>query len=230
MKKLKITTPENIEVEYTLADIGSRVAANVIDMLVQTLILIILVTAVLLMFFYARNFWDEYYGWIVGIGLLIYSIISYGYYIFMELSMNGMTLGKKLLNLRTIRNNGQPLTLKHSAIRNLFKVLLDNYGLGIAFIFFSKEHKRLGDLAASTIVIVEKNNNMPITLDNLYKEQPESEYYITEEEQKLLEEYFERRSSMQDYSQLREELKKYFTAKFTEQGVLEQRKKFIDEI
>ena len=37
MKKIKITTPENIEVEYNLADIGSRTAAMVIDYLIQAI-------------------------------------------------------------------------------------------------------------------------------------------------------------------------------------------------
>ena len=230
MKKIKITTPENIEVEYTLADVASRSAASFIDFLIQGVILLILLIAVLLIAYFAPAFWKEYYGWIVGISLFLAAVIFLGYFIGMELSMNGMTIGKKLLKIRTIRNNGQPITLKHSAIRNLFKIFADMTGLGVVFIFFNKNRKRLGDMVASTIVISEESKIRPITLESLEKSNDNFGYYISEQEQDILRDYFQRRNNMEDYSVLRSELKEYFTKKFEDLGVLNDWQEFIDKL
>jgi uncharacterized RDD family membrane protein YckC len=230
MKKIKITTPENIEVEYTLADVGSRTAAIIIDALVQGLFLLVLVIAVILMVVYSQDFWEQYYGWIIGVSLLIYALITYGYFIAMELSTNGQTLGKKVMRLRTIRTNGQPITLKHSAIRNLFRVFIDMLGIGAILIFFTKEHKRLGDFAASTIVIAEENKSRPITLEDLYRNNDNLSYYLSKEEQELLRDYLERKNSMEDPSKLREELINHFRKRFEVLGILNEWENFISSL
>jgi uncharacterized RDD family membrane protein YckC len=230
MKKIKIATPENIEVEYTLADIGSRIAATIIDMLIQCLIIAILFIGVLLIRHFSKELWDQHYGWIVGISLLIYALVSYGYYIIMELTMNGKTLGKKVFKLRTIRNNGQPITMKHSAIRNLFKVFLDMQGIGIVFMFFTKQHKRIGDFAASTIVVMEKAEIQPITLDNLDDISASLKAYISDEEYELVREYLQRKNIMDDRSKIQQELKSYFTNKFEKLEILNEGQRFIDQL
>ena len=230
MKKFKITTPENIEVEYVLADVGSRVAAAIIDTLIQGILILPLAISILLMVYFAKDFWKNYYGWVTGISLLILVIIIYGYFIVMELSMNGQTIGKKVLKLRTIRKNGQSLTLKHSAIRNLFRLFVDMYGIGIVFIFFSKERNRVGDYLASTVVVAEEDKARPITLENLQKVNENFSYYMSKEEYELLRDYYERKNSMKNYSKLTQELKLHFTNKFEALGILEEWQSFINEL
>lgn len=230
MKKISITTPENIEIEYNLADLGSRVAASIIDMIVQGLLLILLSIVILLIVYFSPSFWAKYYGWIVGISILVFALISYGYYIAMELSMNGQTFGKKILKLRTIRKNGEPITMQHSALRNLFRVFIDVFGVGVVMIFFNKEHKRLGDYVASTIVIVEENKGRPITLETLQNINEQFNYYISKDEEDILRSYFERKSTMKDYSKLQRELKLYFTKKFEALGILSEWEEFIMKI
>lgn len=230
MQKIKITTPENIEVEYTLADVASRTAAALIDFLILFGITIVLVIAAVLVWRFAPDFWEDYYGWIVGISLILAAIISYGYFIFSELTMNGRTIGKKALKLRTIRKNGQPVTFKHSAIRNLFRLFVDNNGVGIVVMFFNKQHKRVGDVLASTIVVAEDTKAQPITLESLQNVNENYSYYLDEEEKELLRDYFQRRESFGDNSQIREDLKQHFTAKFEKLGVLEEFQDFINKI
>lgn len=229
MKKVKITTPENIEVEYALAGLGSRTAAAFIDSLIQIVMLLILGVSLLLMAQNAPDFWETYYGWIIGIALIIFALISYGYYIAMELTTNGQTLGKKVLRLRTIRNNGQSITLKHSAIRNLFKMFIDIFGVGPVFMFFNKEYKRVGDLAASTIVVAEDQKEAPITLEHLMRNNS-IDYYISKEESQILRDYYNRKGKLESYEDLRNELKNHFTKKFQELGILEEQKSFIDSL
>ncbi|MGK0466618.1 RDD family protein [Clostridium sp.] len=227
MKKIQITTPENIEVEYTLAGLGSRTGAVLIDMMIQGVLILILGISLLIIGYFSPSFFEEYYGWIIGGTLLVISLISYGYFISMELSMNGMTIGKKVFRIRTLRNNGQPITLKHSALRNLFRVFVDVFGIGVVLIFLTKEHKRVGDYVASTIVVVEENQSPPITLEGLQKINEHYRYLMSEEEYEILIEYVKRQNSIEDCSYLKEQLKQHFNKKFETQENLEEWEAFI---
>ena len=228
MEKIKITTPENIEVEYTLAGLGSRTGAALIDMMIQGAMFLILGIALLLIWYFSPGLFEEYYGWIIGGTLFVSALISYSYFIVMELNMNGMTPGKKIFRIRTIRNNGQPITIKHSAIRNLFRVFLDTFGVGIVLIFFTKEHKRVGDFLASTIVVTEEKKVTPITLEGLQKISEHYRYLISEEEYEILREYAQRKSSMGDSGYLKEEIKNHFRKKFDTEVNSSEWDAFID--
>lgn len=230
MKKIKITTPENIEVEYCLADVASRTAAMVIDYLIQVIGLFVLIMINLTVLLASPDFWSDNYGWFIGISLILISLINYGYFVFYEVKMNGMTIGKKKMQIRVIRENGQPITLTHSALRNFFKVFIDNLGIGVIMIFFSKKRKRLGDIVASTIVVVEESSSKPISLEALEKMDDNLSYYLTKEEYELVKEYFERKVYITDLEPLRQELRLYFTQKFLAEGNLDDWRDFINSI
>jgi uncharacterized RDD family membrane protein YckC len=230
MKKIKITTPENIEVEYNLADIGSRSAAMIFDFLIQGIGIIILFIAIVLIFLFARNFWDVYYGWIIGVSMILLFIISMGYYIILELSMNGMTFGKKIMKIRVIRNNGEPVTFNHSALRNLFKVFVDMNGVGLVFMFFNKQNKRVGDMVASTVVVAENNNLRPISLEELNDTYKKLSYYLSPEENEIVRGYIQRRGTIQDANKIRNDLKGHLAHRFSELGILEEWRSFIKEL
>ncbi|EYE88909.1 hypothetical protein Q428_05200 [Fervidicella metallireducens AeB] len=230
MKKIKITTPENIEVEYNLAGLGSRTAAAVIDGLIQGIIMLMVVIAIIIISAYSPDFWKKYYGWIIGVTIIINSLVNYCYFIVMELTMNGMTIGKKAMKLRTIRNNGQPITLKHSAIRNLFRVFIDVFGIGTILIFFSKENKRLGDYAASTIVIVEENLTQPIGIEVFSDINKNIRYYLTDEEYETLKYYYMRKNKIEDISKVQMKLKEYYTKKFKDLEIYDEYRNFIDAL
>ncbi len=237
MKKVKILTPDNIEVEYLLADIGSRGAAAGIDTMIISSFIFLIVFIGLLLINSTPELWYDYYGWIIGIGIFLYGIINYGYYIIAELKMNGQTPGKKIVGIRAIRTNGEAITFKHSALRNLFKVLIDYYGIGLIMIFFTKTHKRLGDIVSSTMVVIENKHEAPVSLEELRQQRPHKSssrdnfsYYLTEEENNLLREYYDRKNTLEDSEELRERIKEYFTEKFTEEGTIHQVQDFINGI
>lgn len=230
MKKIKIITPENIEVEYTLAGLGSRAGAALIDMIIQGVMILLLAIALIAIGFFSPELWNEYYGWIIGGTLLVYVLISYAYFIAMELSMNGMTPGKKIFEIRTIRSNGQPITLKHSALRNLFRVFLDVFGVGVMLIFFTKQHKRVGDYVASTIVVAEENISRPVMLEGLKVINEQYGHLISQKEYEILGEYAHRRNSIENCDYLRSELNKHFRKKFETEICLNEWDKFITEL
>lgn len=214
MKTIKITTPENIEVEYTLAALGSRTAAAAIDSLIQLALMGIIIITILLLGLTLEELYDKYTSWAVAISLLLVFIINYGYFIIFEMTMNGKTPGKKLFGIRTIRANGQPIAFKQSIIRNLFRVIVDIYGVGIALIFFTNHHKRLGDYLASTIVVLEEKREEIYNI-RLERERTNYKYSLTQEEYQLLKDYFRRRDSIREgVSRIEQELGEYFVEKY----------------
>lgn len=215
MSTVKITTPENIELEYKLAALGSRTAAAAIDVLIQITLMGLVLIIVLLLGLTPSDLYEEYKSWAIAISLLLIFIINYGYFIIFEMIMNGKTPGKKVFGLRTIRANGQPIGFKHSVIRNLFRMIIDNYGIGVILIFFTKAHKRLGDYIGSTIVIVEEKREALYTI-NLQNENINYKFSLTQEENDLLKEYFKRKDFIEEGAEnLEKELGEYFVEKYS---------------
>ncbi len=226
MDYITITTPENIEIKYRLAGVGSRLAASVIDMFL-VILAIIIVNVTLIFLILDENFYNllnfNLSGWVVAFIIISTFIIYFGYFIISELTMKGQSLGKKLFKLRVIRENGQPVGFVQSLIRNLFKYFIDFFGFGVICIFFSKKCRRFGDMAASTIVIAEDSallDTQSLTLDSLIKDETaiieNDKYSISNEEYYLLKEYFSRKNNfIDDGLKVRLSLAQYFAYKFS---------------
>lgn len=212
MKKVTIVTPENIEVEYRCAGIGSRLVASFLDYFFQGVIylLIILILAKMgdpLRYIESQN------SYALALGLLIIAIINYGYFTVLEMIMDGRTPGKKILGLRTIRKNGQPMDVKHSLIRNLFKILVDNYLIGIIMIFVRDDKSRIGDILSSTMVIEEEKVNLYLT-DTILPENIKDS--LTEEDKSLLLTYIQEIDNVLiGKERLQEKILIYFKSKYS---------------
>lgn len=94
----------------------------------------------------------------LGIGLTLISMfcIEWLYPIVFELSRWAATPGKRALGLRVVMDTGLPVTPAASFTRNLLRVadfLPLAYGFGIVAMLLNRECKRLGDLAAGTLVV-----------------------------------------------------------------------------
>lgn len=200
---LEIRTPENLVIEYELAGIGSRTIAMSIDTMIQLLIMLILVIL------FSRV--DYKYtasvssNWIIAGNILLIFLNYWGYFVIFEMLMKGRTPGKKIAGLRTIRENGQPITFMNSFIRNLFRVI--DYVVGIFFIIFSKRYKRIGDYAAGTVVIKEmklkkksKKSARNFTIEQISNKINDSNYVnyirITNKEYTVLKKFLARKKKM----------------------------------
>jgi uncharacterized RDD family membrane protein YckC len=166
---LDIQTPENVAFGYQVAGIGSRFLASLLDtMIVVLLQIVILVVLTLILNTFEGTAWaDQLSGWIVAIFGLIAAIFYWGYYIFFEMLWNGQSPGKRWVGLRVIRTDGTPITLSESLIRNLVRIidfLPAAYGVGVVTMFIDKQSRRLGDLAAGTLVVQDR---APISIQDL---------------------------------------------------------------
>ena len=152
---LSVETPEQIRINYSVAGIGSRFYAALVD--IAVLIPLICIGAYVTI--RAQLDLDENFGnWLVAItGIAIFALI-WGYYMVFEITMNGQSPGKRALGLRVIKAQGYPISFSDSAIRNLVRIidfLPFFYGTGLVVMLFNENWQRLGDLAAGTLVVKE---------------------------------------------------------------------------
>lgn len=170
---LHIDTPENVVFGYQVAGIGSRFLAGLIDVVLLAFIEFAVIATLLLLLnltgIVTTNLGvDEgMVGWVMAIAGLLLFAFFWGYYIFFEILWNGQTPGKRRVGLRVIRTDGQPAGPGEIIIRNLVRIidlLPSGYALGILVMFLNAQSRRLGDLAAGTLVIYDHG---PITLQSL---------------------------------------------------------------
>ncbi|HMB21565.1 MAG: RDD family protein [Chloroflexota bacterium] len=156
---LDIQTPENVAFGYQVAGIGSRFLASLLDTLLIALLQIIVVVVATLVINALEEFTAALSTWIIAIFSLILAIFYWGYYVLFEMLWNGQSPGKRWVGLRVIRTDGTPITLSEALIRNLVRIvdfLPAMYGIGIISMFIDKQSRRLGDLAAGTLVVQDR--------------------------------------------------------------------------
>lgn len=97
-----------------------------------------------------------YLGGIGTAGTLIgFFLIEWFYPVIFELR-NGSTPGKRAMGLLVLHDNGTPVALSSSLIRNLLRAadfLPFFYGAGLVTMLLNRDFKRLGDMAAGTLVV-----------------------------------------------------------------------------
>lgn len=155
-----VETPELVVLTYTIAGVGSRVAAALIDYAICLLAYAAILLGVTSLG--ARGLLggqSRSAAWGAAILYLLLFGILWGYYVLFEGLGDGQTPGKRIMRLRAVRDGGYSVTFGTSAVRNLVRLLdmqpIFTYGVAIASVLLTKRGKRLGDLAAGTIVVRE---------------------------------------------------------------------------
>jgi uncharacterized RDD family membrane protein YckC len=145
----QVETPEGMALNLRCAGAVPRSMAWLLDLIIRMAVLWVLAIALGL-------FGDA--G--VGVMLIVMFLIYWGYPIAFEVLNDGQTLGKRMLGLRVINNNGTPVTWVPSIVRNLLRtvdMMPAMYGSGLICTLIDPSMRRLGDLAAGTLVVyVEK--------------------------------------------------------------------------
>jgi len=146
-----VLTPEKTVISYSLASVGPRMGAQIIDLL---LILALELGVALAGEYLLTVFGDG----IIGIAAVLFVGIPFAYFILFEGLWNGCTPGKKASKLRVKMVDGTPITFSASLGRNLFRAadfLPSFYFVGLVSMFTTSKSQRLGDLIANTIVVHE---------------------------------------------------------------------------
>jgi uncharacterized RDD family membrane protein YckC len=154
---MTVRTPEGIEFSILLAGPVVRFLAWGIDM--ACISLVAGTVGALLRLFSILSL-D------LGMALVILAnfIISAGYGIGCEWLWRGQTVGKRVLRLRVVDEQGLKLQFSQVVVRNLLRVV-DGipifYMAGGAACLLSAKSQRLGDIAASTIVVRNPEISLP---------------------------------------------------------------------
>ena len=152
-------TPEGIVLELHPAGLAPRFYAFLLDWLIR---LVIIYAAAMIA------------GFMGGVGMAFWLILLFAlewlYPIVFELGRLGATPGKKAFAIKVVMNNGLPVTPAASFARNLLRVadfLPFGYGIAVVSMLLRKDCKRLGDLAAATLVVHEPKPAPRVTLDKV---------------------------------------------------------------
>jgi uncharacterized RDD family membrane protein YckC len=211
----RIETPEQIEVEFELAGLGSRFCAAAIDALLMVAAIAALgLIALLLGGSYLAMVHDRVGPrgeglarmpiWVLSLLVALLLTIPFGgYFIVFELVMRGQTPGKRAMRLRAIRDDGTPMAATDVLVRNLVRVidfLPALYGVGVVVMFFHPLSKRLGDIAAGTVVVKEGELDYRAQADKKYRLRPAVDVVanprLTPEERRLLVGFLRRRDEL----------------------------------
>lgn len=153
----KHPTPEGLMLTLMPAGLLPRLWAWLIDLLIRAIIII--VVGIISAFFGTAG---------TGIIAVAYFIITWLYPVYFEVYRGGMTPGKKKQGIYVCHDNGTPISLQSSMIRNLLRVadfLPFGFAAGILTIMFTQRSQRLGDIIAGTLVVYKQQDN----LEKLYK-------------------------------------------------------------
>jgi uncharacterized RDD family membrane protein YckC len=200
-----LETPENIEVRFDVAGLGTRFCALLFDYIIMGLIVLALFLLALFLEI-ALPSPVRFKGadlWILAILAGIALTMMLGYFLFFEWLMRGQTPGKRSLKIRVIRDDGTPVTIHEVFVRNLVRLvdfLPGCYAVGVLFMFPSRLSKRLGDIAAGTIVIKEEQLDYSARADKKRVLRVEPLEHINAEltpaERRLISGFLQRRSEL----------------------------------
>ena len=151
-----IETPEGVNLELSTAGLVVRFLAWTIDLLIRVMAYLILAVAF-------GSFGD--FG--TGLFLVALFLIEWLYPVLFEVYKQGQTPGKKAMKIKVLQDDGVPVGWATSLIRNLLRTvdfLPLFYCFGIVSMLLTRDFKRLGDLAAGTVVVYANPLSEVVTL------------------------------------------------------------------
>ncbi len=155
-----IETPERVAFSFELAGPVRRAGAYLIDGLLRAMVLFIFAVIAVA----GEAIGDAGLSGVgTGVMLTLAFAIEWGYFVLLEMLMGGQSIGKRVLGLRVISDDGRPLGFGASVLRNLVRAadfLPMMYALGVAVMMKDQRFRRLGDMAAGTLVVVEERRKL----------------------------------------------------------------------
>ena len=166
--QLNIDTPEQVELEFAVAGLGSRFVAVLLDHLIQAGFYFVFIIFGAIVFGALANRINLLGKWVLAGFIAVNFLLIWGYYTLFEAFWHGQTPGKHIMKLRVIKDSGRQITLFEAMSRNLLRIvdyLPAFYLVGVITMLCTKRNQRLGDLAAGTIVVHERSDEQPLLIE-----------------------------------------------------------------
>lgn len=142
-----VQTPEGVDLALPVAGPAPRALAYAADLLIQGVGLSSIQTVL---------FSGGQGGFALGLYLIAAFLVNWFYPVLFEVLSRGQTPGKRIVGLRVVHENGTPVGWSASVLRNFLMVadfLPLLYLAGLVSMCVDQSFRRLGDLAAGTLVV-----------------------------------------------------------------------------
>jgi uncharacterized RDD family membrane protein YckC len=152
---VSIVTPEAVRLDFEPAGVATRIMALVLDLFIQINAMSLVIS--LLSGSTASD--GELSATAVIVTVVFTFVVLFGYPVLCETFWHGQTIGKMALGLRVRTREGSPERFRHAVIRAALGLveIYATFGIpAMLSILFSRQHQRLGDLAAGTLVVRER--------------------------------------------------------------------------
>ncbi len=150
MDNFQIETAQNVSIEQNAADISDRIVAYLIDILIIIAYFLVIVLIVTVLDLDPGNQWAF---------ILILTLPPFLYFLLWETFWDGKTPGKAVMKIKVAKLDGSKPAFSNYLIRWLLRLLditLATGGIAVVAILFNGKGQRLGDMAAGTTVISER--------------------------------------------------------------------------
>jgi len=177
-----VETPEGVELTLNCSGVYIRAMAWFIDALIYSIIMLIMALTL-------PQFGD--FG--TGVFFILFFLLNWLYPVFFEVFMQGQTPGKRLMKIQVLLLDGSMVNWNASLLRNLLRtvdILPFMYTLGVLSMLLNKDFRRLGDLAANTIVVYQRSLSNKKLISTAKPYPPE--VVLTAKEQQYIVNYAER--------------------------------------
>jgi uncharacterized RDD family membrane protein YckC len=152
MQTIKITTTQNIDIDYEVAGLGERIVAHIIDIAIFVVIFFATFIAIGL----SGNM-RRFDSWWIGIVVVIYGILYVFYDLICETAMDGQSVGKRIMKIKVVSLDGARPKFSQYLLRWLFRIIdfsLSGGLCGLICVAVSDKSQRLGDMVAGTTLIL----------------------------------------------------------------------------
>ncbi|MEU4196300.1 RDD family protein [Kribbella sp. NPDC026611] len=157
----QLVTGEAVVLQVRIARMPTRALACAIDVIIQGIALSVLIA--LLFGFLISGDASEALG--IALVFITVLVVVVGYRLVMETLTRGRTVGKLILGLKVVRDDGSSIRFRHALVRTLMWFFVDfapwfAASPGIVASLMNKQGKRIGDMVAGTVVIRERHQPM----------------------------------------------------------------------
>lgn len=167
--QLSIDTPELVAIQMPLAGIGSRFIALLVDYLIWIPSIFVLGKLITVLMPSLSAFNHLSAQWAFAIYVFLLFLFNWGYFTLFEAFWNGRTPGKRVAKIRVIQRSGRAIGLFESMARNFVRYIDQIpffYAVGAITMFCTRDHQRLGDLAAGTLVVRDRIEQEPASSES----------------------------------------------------------------
>ena len=179
---IDIVTPENISFRYRVAGPFRRLPAFAIDLLLRFgvwfgLLIVLSLVGILV---FGSNF-------LIAMMVLLLFVMEWLYGGLLETYWNGQTIGKRIMRIRVLSTDGQPITGLQAMMRNILRfadmmplipwaafsdtpgALIPTFMVGLLAPLMNRRFQRLGDIVCRTMVVIEEKG---LLLETVQLEDP----------------------------------------------------------